>query len=233
MSEDVLVQQAAQVLSRADAVLVGASNGLSIAEGYHLFADNEMFRSQFGDLQRKYGFRNVLEGCFFPYPEEQDRREFLRRLVQYWVTDYRPTEVMRHLLRLVGGKDYFVLTSNADTHLELSGFEPARVFELEGTFEQMARNMPVVDRSRELHAFLDRNQGRRLVVLELGIGRHNRLIKLPLMQLVAREPKAVYITLNLPSELYIPQEIASRSIGLAGDLAQSLRQLVLECENKE
>lgn len=232
MSEDVLLRQAAHALNRADAVLVGASNGLSIAEGYHLFADNEMFRSQFGDLQRKYGFRNVLEGCFFPYSEEQDRREFLRRLVQYWVTDYRPTEVMRNLRRLVGGKDYFVLTSNADTHLELSGFESARVFELEGTFEQMARNMPVVDRSRELHAFLDRNQGRRLVVLELGIGRHNRLIKLPLMQLVAREPESVYITLNLPSELYIPQEIASRSIGLAGDLAQSLQQLVQECANR-
>ena len=29
------IQQAAQAIARADALLIGASNGLSIAEGYH------------------------------------------------------------------------------------------------------------------------------------------------------------------------------------------------------
>ena len=33
----------------------------SIAEGYHIFANNEMFRRQFGDMQKQYGFRNVVE----------------------------------------------------------------------------------------------------------------------------------------------------------------------------
>ena len=60
---------------------------------------------------------------------------------------------------------------------------------------------------------------------ELGIGSRNRLIKLPLMQLVAREPQATYITLNLAQELYIPDEIAGKSIGLAGDIADTLRKL--------
>ncbi len=32
-------------IAQADAILIGASNGLSIAEGYHIFANNEMFRS--------------------------------------------------------------------------------------------------------------------------------------------------------------------------------------------
>ena len=45
------IQQAAQAIVRADALLIGASNGLSIAEGYHVFANNEMFRCQFGDFQ--------------------------------------------------------------------------------------------------------------------------------------------------------------------------------------
>ena len=34
------IQQAAQAIVRADALLIGASNGLSIAEGYHVFANN-------------------------------------------------------------------------------------------------------------------------------------------------------------------------------------------------
>ena len=51
------IQRAAQAIREADALLIGASNGLSIAEGYHIFANNEMFRRQFGDFQQKYGIR--------------------------------------------------------------------------------------------------------------------------------------------------------------------------------
>ena len=219
------IQQAAQAIKDADALLIGASNGLSIAEGYHIFANNEMFRRQFGDFQQKYGIRSVIEGCFFHYPCEADRREFLHRLIQYWVTDYRPSQVMKDLLAVVGDKDYFILTSNADTHLELSGFAPSKVFEIEGTFENIVLNTPIVDKSREANAFIDRYHGKRLVILELGIGSRNRLIKLPLMQLAAHEPQAVYITLNLAQELYIPDEIAEKSIGLAGDITVTLREL--------
>ena len=206
------IQRAAQAIREADALLIGASNGLSIAEGYHIFANNEMFRRQFGDFQQKYG-------C------EADRREFLHRLIQYWVTDYRPSQVMKDLLAVVGDKDYFILTSNADTHLELSGFVAEKVFEVEGTFEDMLHNRPMQNKSQEANAFLNRYHGKRLAILELGIGSRNRLIKLPLMQLAAREPQATYITLNLAQELYIPDEIAHQSIGLAGDIALTLREL--------
>lgn len=219
------IQRAAQAIREADALLIGASNGLSIAEGYHIFANNEMFRRQFGDFQQKYGIRSVIEGCFFHYPCEADRREFLHRLIQYWVTDYRPSQVMKDLLAVVGDKDYFILTSNADTHLELSGFVAEKVFEVEGTFEDMLHNRPMQNKSQEANAFLNRYHGKRLAILELGIGSRNRLIKLPLMQLAAREPQAVYITLNLELELYIPNEIAHKSIGLAGDIAVTLQKL--------
>ena len=41
-------------IKEADAILIGASNGLSITEGLHLFADNEAFEKLFGDFKRKY-----------------------------------------------------------------------------------------------------------------------------------------------------------------------------------
>ena len=72
---------------------------------------------------------------------------------------------------------------------------------------------------------LTQYHGKRLAILELGIGSRNRLIKLPLMQLAARESQAVYITLNLAQELYVPDEIADKSIGLPGDIAVTLRKL--------
>lgn len=76
------IQKAAETIACADALLIGASNGLSISEGYHIFADNEMFRRQFGDFQQKYGIRNVIEGCFYHYPTMNDRQEFLDRLMR-------------------------------------------------------------------------------------------------------------------------------------------------------
>ena len=96
---------------------------------------------------------------------------------------------------------------------------------MEGTFENIVLNTPIVDKSQQANAFLNRYHSKRLVILELGIGCRNRLIKLPLMQLAARELQAVYITLNLAQELYIPNEIAHKSIGLAGDIAVTLQKL--------
>ena len=123
------IEKACRALIGADALLIGASNGLSIAEGYHLFANNDMFQQQFGDFQRQYGIKSVLEGCFFDYPDEDARKSFVNRLIQYWIKDYHPSQVMKDLLGVVDDQDYFILTTNADTHFELSGLAPTRVFE--------------------------------------------------------------------------------------------------------
>ena len=221
------IKQAIQAIKQSDALLIGASNGLSIAEGYHIFADNEMFHIQFGDFQQMYGIRNVIEGCFYQYPNEAMREKFLKRLVQYWVKDYKPSKVMKDLLSIVDNKDYFILTSNADTHLERSGFASDNVFELEGTFEDMLFKRPIQNKNKETNAFLNKYHNKRIVILELGIGSRNRLIKMPLMQLAAQEPQATYITLNLPHEIYIPEEIMHKSIGLEGDIAQTLHKLAV------
>lgn len=219
------IEQVVKAIKQADALLIGASNGLSIAEGYHIFANNEMFHKQFGDFQQMYGIRNVIEGCFFQYPDETIRQKFLERLVKYWVKDYHPSKVMRDLFSIVNNKDHFILTSNADTHLQLSGFASENIYEVEGTFEDMLLKRPIQNKNKETNAFLKKYHNKRIVILELGIGSRNRLIKLPLMQLAASEPLATYITLNLPQEIYIPEEIMHKSIGLEGDIAQTLNEL--------
>lgn len=220
------IEKAKKLIAGADALLIGASNGLSIAEGYNIFADNEMFRSDFGDFRNRFGIRSVLDGLFFKYPTPDDRHAFLTRLVRDWVTDYRPSEVMRNLMAITGGKDYFIVTTNGDTHLEVAGFRPDKVFELEGTFVQLLEGKPIADKSAELNSFISKYCNRKLVVLELGIGSRNRMIKEPLMQLVAQHPTMSYITMNLPHEIYIPKQIASCSLALSGDIADTLRQLL-------
>ena len=48
-------QKVFSALQEADAVLMGASNGLSISEGFNLFADDRWFQENFGDFRAKYG----------------------------------------------------------------------------------------------------------------------------------------------------------------------------------
>lgn len=40
-------KQIAKKIKDADGILIGASNGLSIAEGYNIFANDERFQSYF------------------------------------------------------------------------------------------------------------------------------------------------------------------------------------------
>lgn len=217
------INRAKEAIRNADAILVGASNGLSIAEGYHIFANNEMFRRQFGDFEQRYGIRSVIQGVF--YQEAKVRQAFLDRLIRLWIDDYKPSEVMKDLMKVIGDKPYFIVTSNADTHLELAGFDENRVFEIEGTFFDSANGQRPKDKSPLLNDFLKQYHGKKLVILELGIGSRNTLIKQPLMQLTAGEPDATYITLNFPHEIYLPEQIAAKSIALPGDIAETLKEM--------
>ena len=65
---------------------------------------------------------------------------------------------------------------------------------------------------------------KKLVVLELGIGWRNQLIKAPLMRLVDQEPNATYVTINL-GEVYIADSIKRKSFGLDGSLGEILSAL--------
>lgn len=87
--------------------------------------------------------------------------------------------------------------------------------------------IPDIESRKRLEAFLKQYHGKKLVILELGIGWRNQLIKAPLMRLTAQEPQAVYVTINL-GEIFIPEEIREKSYGLDGDLAEILHALAEE-----
>ena len=266
-------------IQEADALLVGASNVLSITEGLHLFADNQAFEELFGDLKRKYGLRCILQGMAGRWPTEEEKWGFWSRLIHHYCGLYQPTPVMQDLRAIVGSKDYFIITSNGECHFEMSGFASKKIYEVEGNWltmqcarpchetlyptlelaEKMAAaeqggkvpsdlvpRCPKCGGPMEIHmeggpnfisdtaaqgryqAFLERYHGKKLVVLELGVGWRNQLIKAPLMRLVAQEPNSAYVTINL-GEIYITEDIKARSFGLDGPLSDVLSDLRQVC----
>ena len=51
-----IYERIATEIRTAEAIIVGASNGLSITEGFHLFADNLWFQTNFDHSRRDVPF---------------------------------------------------------------------------------------------------------------------------------------------------------------------------------
>lgn len=261
----------AKAIKNADAILIGASNGLSISEGLNLFANDDAFECLFGDYKEKYGFRKILDGFFFKWKTLEEKWGFLSRLICHYSANYTISPVMKDLKEIVGNKPYFILTSNGEGHFEQAGFDAQRVYELEGNWIEMRCGQLCHDKTYELlpgirklaevekkgmipseavprcpfcgaamtlynaqppkrevqmgwEKFRKDFHNKKIVILELGIGWRNQMIKAPLMRLTANEPQAVYITINL-GEVYIWESIRDKSYGLDGTLSEHLEKI--------
>lgn len=127
----------AGLLRSADAVVVAASNGFDIADGYDQFSCDDEFLRVFGDLHRSCGLTSILQGLMARWPSGELRREFLARLVSYGYRDYEPSPVMRALDRLTAGVLRFVVTCNCNGRFGRAGFSADAMLETEGSYARL------------------------------------------------------------------------------------------------
>lgn len=131
------VERAAQALRDAELVLVGASNGLDIAEGFDIFKPDAHFAAAYGDFARAYGIGSVLHGLAGTWQDQSARWAFLARFAKVEWLDYQPSKAMHLLRQVVGDRPSFVVTSNIDGHFASAGFAEDHVLELEGTVREL------------------------------------------------------------------------------------------------
>lgn len=55
-----------QALAEADLIIIGASNGLDMAEGLNIFSADAHFREAYGDLAQADGVGRILQGLAPP-----------------------------------------------------------------------------------------------------------------------------------------------------------------------
>lgn len=222
------VETAKEWIENADAILITASNGLSISEGYHIFANNEDFKEKFKFFVDKLGVQNIVQGLFYNYPSEEMRTMFYHTLIEFMITDYNGSPVFYNLKKIIGDKDYFILTSNGDTHFQINEFDKDKIFEIEGNFYNgLYRDFKSIKKQQLLfNKFLETYRNKKLVIFELGIGKQNRLIKAPIMNLVYSEETYRYITLNLPHEIYINKNIKEKSVAIEGEINKTFKELL-------
>jgi len=265
-------------LDEADLVLIGASNGLDMAEGLNIFAPDAHFRQAYGDLAEVTGARSILEGMYLARGNFEQAWAWQARFARCEWLDYEPGEVMRPLRKLVGDKDHFVITCNLDARFLRAGFDEHIVIETEGTIAKMVCTAgccderypsdeyiraldasttrgavnpklvptcphcgapltcavdelrlqhPDTEISSQFDAFkrvLEQHKNDNIVVLELGVGLRNGVIKSMLAQSVSHEPNVTYAVFNY-SQVVFPQGLESHCIGIEGDMASAFRDM--------
>lgn len=91
------------------------------------------------------------------------------------------------------------------------------------------------DEYRKINEFLEKNKEKKILFLELGVGRMTPMfIQEPFWNLTYSLPKAFYITIN-PKDALLPGEIEQKGLAIKEDIALVLQEAVRvkKEENKE
>lgn len=124
--------QAKKLLQEADYVLVGAGAGFSAAAG--LTYSGKRFRDHFRPFIERYGMTDMYSAGFYPFAGEEEKWAYWAQHI--WVNRFAPgaTALYRQLSDLLAGKNFFIITTNADGQFDEAGFADERIFRVQGDY---------------------------------------------------------------------------------------------------
>lgn len=217
-----------RALAEADLIVIGASNGLDMAEGLNLFRADAHFREAYGDLAQTDGIGCILQGL--TSPDASVRRRCAERFHQKEYLEYEPSPLMNGLRHLTEHADTLVVTCNIDEHFARAGFNENRVLETEGSIRTSiderrlahpdALAMAQLD---ELARLVQAHRNGRVAILELGVGLHNGVIKRMLAQVANVCEHATYIVFNYSQAL--APDASCETILVDGDMAPAFEEI--------
>ena len=216
-----------RALSEADLVIIGASNGLDMAEGLNLFCADAHFWEAYGDLAQADGIGCILQGL--ASPDAGVRRRWAERFHQKEHLEYEPGPLMNGLQRLTEHADTFVITCNIDGRFVRAGFNENRVLETEGSTRTSVDEMRLAHpdalamaQLEELDRLVRTHRNGRVTILELGVGLRNGAIKHMLAQIANACEHATYIVFNY-SQAMAP-DASCETILVEGDMTPAFEE---------
>lgn len=227
--ETVKAVRIGRALAEADLIVIGASNGLDMAEGLNLFCADAHFRETYGDLAQTDGIVCILQGL--TSPDANVRRRWAERFHQKEYLEYEPSPLMNGLRHLTEHADTFVITCNVDGHFARAGFNEKRVLETEGSIrtsvdERRLAHPDVIAMAQleELARLVRAHRNGRVAILELGVGLRNGVIKRMLAQVANACEHATYIVFNY-NQAMVP-DASCETILVDGDMALAFEEVV-------
>lgn len=218
-----------RALAEADLIVIGASNGLDMAEGLNLFCGDTHFWATYGDLAQTDGIGCILQGL--TSPDANVRRRWAERFYQKEFLEYEPSPLMNELLHLTQHADTFVITCNVDGHFARAGFNENHVLETEGSIrtsvdERRLAHPDVLATAQleELARLVQVHCNHKVVILELGVGLRNGVIKRMLAQVANVCEHVTYIVFNY-NQAMVP-DASCETILVDGDMALAFEEVV-------
>lgn len=131
-------------IEEAEVIVVGGAAGMSEAIGHSSFYHaDENFQKHFGKFADKYGFQNLFMGYHHPYPTSEERWAFLATEMKL-IHDAEVGRPYLDLLKLLQGKNYFVVTTNQDAQFSKT-FPEEKVSLLQGDLRYLQCGSPCHD----------------------------------------------------------------------------------------
>ena len=226
--ETVKAVRIGRALAEADLIVIGASNGLDMAEGLNLFCADEHFWKVYGDLAQIDNIGCILQGL--ASPDANVRRRWAERFHQKEYLEYEPGPLMNGLRRFTEHADTFVITCNIDGHFARAGFSENRVLETEGSIRTSIDEMRLAHpdalataQLEELTRLAQVHHNGRVVILELGVGLRNGIIKRMLAQVANASEHVTYIVFNYNQAM--APDASCETILVEGDMAPAFEEV--------
>jgi NAD-dependent SIR2 family protein deacetylase len=126
------IERLKKEIQTADCIIIGAGAGLSTAAGFTY--SGERLQKYFADFVKKYGFKDMYSGGFYPFPTLEEQWAYWSRYI--YINRYMNVDngTYKKLSELMKNKDYFVITTNVDHQFQKAGFDKQRLFYTQGDY---------------------------------------------------------------------------------------------------
>ena len=143
------IARLSDAIDSAKVIIIGGGSGLSTSAGFEYAG--ERFERLFGDFIEKYGFTDMYSASFHTFDSPEEQWAFWSRYIWHNRYEPAPKDTYGKLLRLVDGKDYFVITTNVDHQFQLAGFDERRLFCTQGDYGLWQCSLPCHNRTYDNH----------------------------------------------------------------------------------
>ena len=132
MTDTEKISRLKNALNESQAIIIGAGAGLSTSAGFTY--DGERFTKNFADFEKKYNFHDMYSGGFYTFESSSEKWAFWSRNIFLNRYTNPPKPVYNNLLKILDGKNYFVITTNVDHCFQRAGFDKTRLFYTQGDY---------------------------------------------------------------------------------------------------
>lgn len=121
-----------RLLDEADAIVIGAGAGLSMAAGFEY--GGKTFMDNFRYMYDEYGYQDMYSAGFHEFDTLEEKWAYWAKMIFLNRYNDDGKELYRRLYELVKDKNYFVITTNVDHQFQKVGFDKKRLFYMQGDY---------------------------------------------------------------------------------------------------